>query len=181
MSDLATVQRLIAGGEREKAIGLLASILLNNREECEAWLLLGDLIDEPSRKKVCYQQVVRLSPQNSYAVAKLRELQDSQLLSQAAESSGDPEPGGESSLIETRQKIQSVPLRISDPNYRASGGGREIIGYVIGGIAGFLVLLYIIASPGDPSRDSNSLYVGLVFLSLIALVIAISASGKKRG
>lgn len=180
MSDLATAQRLIAGGERDKAIGLLASILLKNREECEAWLLLGDLIDEPSRKKVCYQQVLRLSPQNSHALTKLGELQ-LQPLSQPAESPDDPAPGSESSLVETRPKIQSVPSRISYPDRRASGGGREIIGYVLGGIAGFLVLLYIIASPGDPSRDSNSLYVGLVFLSLIAVVIAISASSKKRG
>ena len=179
MSSLDQAKELIARGEGEKAIGLLASILIKNKNELEAWLLLGDMIDDPSRKRDCYKQVLRLSPNHSYALTKLEELKEPSLVNQPVLSTNGSSSGNNTSEIE--QKTKYVPPRMSYPEFKKSKVGVEIVGYVVGGIAGFLVILYVIASPGEPSRDSNSLYIGLIFLSLILAVIIISASHRNRG
>jgi hypothetical protein len=181
MSDLDHVKGLIARGDKEKAIRLLASILLKNRRDVEAWLLMGEIVDDPARKKDCYNQVLKLSPYGLHALTKLQEL-------------GEPSPDGPPVTIAAEDEIDNklsakesgptsnfVSNRIAYPPANKSKEGPEIIGYVIGGIAGFLAILYVIASPGDSSNDSNILYLGLIFLSLIAGIIVVSVNNKHRG
>ena len=180
MSDLDRVQRLIANGEKENAIALLASILLKNKNELEAWVLLGDTIDDPARKKDCYQQVLRLAPRNFHALTRLQELQEAaggaQLAGFEASQTGARPTTGE---------MRKISNYIPDRNlYRSSGdstNSAEIVVYLVGGIAAFLVILYVIGNADDPSSLGDSLLIGLVLLSLIAGIIMFSVSSRNRG
>lgn len=173
MSDLDKVKGLIASGDRENALALLASLLIKDKNQLEAWLLMGDMIDNPSWRKDSYQQALRLAPNNSYALMKLQELsvEGSQPLdAQAPESSTDGPP------TVTRKRLNYVPNPETLRPVQDSTGGGEVIGYVLGGIAGFIVLLYLIGNPDNSSSDS--LFIGLMFLSLIAGVIVIAVSSR---
>ena len=173
MSDLDKVKGLIASGDRENALALLASLLIKDKNQLEAWLLMGDMIDNPSWRKDSYQQALRLAPNNSYALMKLQELsvEGSQPLeTQAPESSTDGPP------TVTRKRLNYVPNPEALRPVQDSTGGGEVIGYVLGGIAGFIVLLYLIGNPDNSSSDS--LFIGLMFLSLIAGVIVIAVSSR---
>jgi hypothetical protein len=169
MSNLDRVKGLIANGEKEDAIALLASILLKNKNELEAWVLLGDMIEDPARKKDCYRQVLRLSPRNFHALTRLQELQET------------PTTAPGRSTGELRKSESYSP----DPNLfrptRASTNGAEIVGYLLGGIAAFFIIVYVISRPDDDATISDSLYVGLMLLSLIAGIIVLSVSSRNRG
>jgi hypothetical protein len=178
MSDLDKAKGLIAKGDKEKALGLLASILIKNKDEAEAWLLLGDTIDDPSKKKDCYNQVLRLSPDNLHALTNLRALgmplsSDHQLTS-SKETSTDTKD----SVNKLRQRSNYVPNPYRDP-VNDLQGGIAIISYVIGGIALFLLILYVIID-SNSYNESNILWVSLIFLGLITAIIILSASDKNR-
>lgn len=175
MSDLDAVKGLIASGDRENAIALLASLLLKNKNLLDAWLLMGDMIDNPSWKKDSYQQALKLSPNNPYALTKLQELSlaesgpgDARAAEAAIDTDGPP--------TVRRKRPTYVPSPDAFRPVQDSTGGGEVIGYVLGGIAGFLVLLYLIGNPDNSSSDS--LFVGLIFLTLIAGVIVLAVSSR---
>lgn len=180
MSNLDQVKGLFARGDRQSAMALLASTLLQNKDHLEAWLLMGDMIEDPSRKQDCYKQVLRLAPRNFHALTRLQELQEVRSGSRQDAISEELEVDDQRPTKKTIRPVNVVPNSIYTPTNRATGSG-EIIGYVIGGLAGFLVILYVIGSPGSSSSDSNSLYIGLLFLSLIAGIIIVSVSSKNRG
>ena len=180
MSDLHQVQELLAAGDKNGALALLASILIKNRNELEAWLLLGDLIDDPTRKKDCYRWALKLSPENAHALAKLQELEgpppvDLQVAASQANNADDKHP-----VEEERPTLKNIPKpNVSPPPNPSKGLG--IIAYVLGGIGAFLLLLNVIANPEEFSNGLNVLYVGLIFIGLIAGTIIMSASNKNRG
>lgn len=179
MSDLDRAKGLIADGDKENAIPLLASILIKNRNELEAWVLLGDMIDDPARKKDCYKQVLRLSPRNFHALTRLQELEEAPAGQQIANPE-TPQANNGRSTGELRKPGYMPDQNLFRPPSDSTGGA-EIIGYVIGGIAGFLVILYVITSPGDSTSVSDSLYIGLIFLALIAGIIIFAVSYRNRG
>jgi hypothetical protein len=178
MSNLDDVKALIVAGNKDTAIGLLASRLLKDKNDVEAWLLLGELIDDPARKRDCYNQVLRLSPLSSHALAGLKELEEPPAPDLQVTSSDDTRPAIKVPVNEVRQSSQYF-LDHSSPT-RDSKDGLEIVGYVIGAIAVFLVILYVSISPGISSNDNNTLYVGLVLLSLIAGIIILLVSSKNQ-
>lgn len=180
MSDLDKVKGLIASGDKENAIALLASLLIKDKNQLDAWLLMGDMIDNPSWKMNSYQQVLKLSPQNSHALTKLRELQELPLAGQELASTADPQSVTDGPPTVTRKRAVHIPNPDAFRPIREPTGGGEVIGYLFGGIAGFLVLLYIIGNPNNFSGDSNSLLIGLIFLSFIAFLIVLSVSTRNR-
>ncbi len=181
MSDLDQAREWIAGGEKDNAIALLASILMRNRDDVEAWLLLGETIDDPARKRDCYNQVLRLSPHGVQAASRLQELE---------EPSPPTRPGIASVMADnsTRSTVQDEAprpgrqvMRELPPSPDDSRNAAEIIVYVVGGIAVFLFMVYVISSPEPSSSDSNILYLGLIFLTLVAGIIILMVSSKNRG
>lgn len=180
MNDLDHIKGLIARGDKEQATGLLAAILLKNKDDLEAWLLLGETIDDPSRKKFCYEQVLRLSQSGLHALTKLQELGEFSPVGSPVTISKHEEAGNKGSPKETRPTSNSVSNRSFYPPVNKSKEGPEIIGYVLGGIAAFLAILYVIANPGETSKESNILYLGLIFLGLIAGIIVLSVNNKNR-
>ena len=181
MSDLDEVNGFIAKGDKEKAIPLLASILLKNKDNVEAWFLLGELIDDPSRKKFCYKQVLRLVPDHSQASTRLQKLE-----SPPAEEIQTT--GSENTRTQTKIRLKKLPQNLGyvrnqnlySPIHNSSEN-REVIAYVIGGIVAFLIILYAIATRDEFSNNNIILYVGLIFLILIAALIVGSVANKHRG
>ena len=181
MSDLDKVKVLITRGDKEKATALLASILMKNKDEVEAWLLLGEMIDDPSRKKDCYNQVLRLSPHSLHALAKLQELEAPPRRDPQIKSSKEAQEASNGSVNKARQNSNYFPNQNPFPPVNNSRDAVEIIFYIIGGVAAFLVILYVIGSTSFSSNDSNLLCAGLIFLGLIAGIVILSVSNKNRG
>lgn len=180
MSDLEQVKGFIDRGDKDNAIAHLASTLIKNKDQLEAWLMLGDMIDDPSRKKDCYKQVLRLSPRNFHALTKLQELQDGQQDARQLTDSNESELDDQRPTKKMRKPSIYVPNHSFYPPAKQTTGGAEIIGYVVVGLAGFLVITYVIANPGGSSSTSDSLYIGLILLSLIAGIIIVAVSSKNR-
>ncbi len=182
MSDLDKVKVLISRGDKEKAIGLLASILIKNRDEVEAWQLLGEMIDNPSRKKDCYNQVLRLSPHNLHALTRLQELEEPPLSEPQITSSKDVQNQevNKGSLTKVGQTSNYVPNQNSYPPAKNSSDVLEIVIFIIGGIAAFFMILYVIGRTSYSSSDSNILCVGLILLGLIAGIVVLSLGNKNR-
>ena len=180
MSNLDQVRAFIATGDKDNALAVLASMLMRNKDQMEAWLLLGDLIDDPSRKKDCYNQVLRLSPRNFHALTKLQELQENQADAHPLTNSNSSELDDQRPTKKVRKPSIYVPNQNFYPPAKQTTGGGEIIGYVIVGLAGFLVITYVIANPNTSSSASDSLYIGLILLSLIAAIIVVAVSSKNR-
>jgi hypothetical protein len=193
MSDLDRVQAFIAEGEKGSAIRLLASMLLKNKNDLDTWLLLGELIDDPSRKRDCYRQALKLSPNHPQALAGLQELEEPGR-PQEPEPAPLPITGPEAEPVdvsasakETKPTIRPVPRQNVYPAPEHSRSKLEILTYVIGGIAVFLVLMYVITRPAhssddmsNPSADINNLYIALFFISLIAVMIVLTVADRNR-
>jgi hypothetical protein len=182
MSDLDQARGLVARGEKDNAIAMLAAMLMRNRDDVEAWLLLGETIDDPARKRDCYNQVLRLSPHGIQAATRLQELEEPSAPTRPSVSSVNVEASVRNTLSEEAKPRQNRALKRDFPSpVDDSRNGMEIIVYVIGGIAVFLFMVYVISSPHPSSGDSNILYLGLVFLSLVAGIIILTVSSKNRG
>jgi hypothetical protein len=190
MSDLNTVKALIARGDKEQTIGLLASILLKDTNDLEAWMLLAELLDDPTRKRACYKQVLRLSPDNLLALKKLQELDrplPGPLDPPAAETnSRKARTVNRDAFDETKRNIKAVPYQEPYSPPRSSTDGQEIVLFLVVGIAAFLMILFFFVSPVEPSGESSgnntALWVGLISLVLVIFIIVIfSASNKHRG
>ena len=191
MSDLDRAIDLAIKGDKENAIYLLASILVKNKDELEAWMLMGELIGDPSKKKDCYKQVLRLAPSSQYALKKLQELEEP--LPIQLPPIAPPTIVSNDEQIDTKPSIR--PLRQSEnPVQRSyspndtSRSGLELVAYVIGGIAVILVIVYVITSTNnlsnvndDPSDDIKNLFLGLLFVSLIAVMIILTVNDRNRG
>jgi hypothetical protein len=187
MSDLDRVKGFIAEGEKGSAIRLLASMLLKDKTDLHAWLLLGELIDDPARKKDCYRQALKLSPDNLQAQTRLRELDEPvpaplPVTGPTAESIDDS-----STVSQTKPTVQSIPRQPYHPPAEPSKSRIEILAYVAGGVAAFLVLLYVITRPtqlsdevSNSSNDINNLYIALFFITLIAVMIILMVADRNR-
>ena len=179
MSNLSQVQGLIAAGDKDSALAVLASMLMKDPKQLEAWLMLGDLVDDPPRKKDCYRWALRLSPENAHALAKLQELEEPPAGElQTADSKVD-DTDKKSPVEEEKPTLKNIPKPIAASAANRSKG-LGIIAYVLGGLGAFLLLLYVIANPDEISNGVNVLYVGLIFIGLIAGTIILSASNKNR-
>ena len=179
MSDLDKVKGLIAKGDKENAVVQLASIIIENRQDVEAWLLLGEIIDDPSKKKDCYNWVLRLSPHNLLALTRLQELEQPPGDRQIA-SSNDAQTDRPISLNKTRRNSNYVPNQNAYPTVDNSKEDTEVISYFLVGVAAVLVILFVVVT-GNFSAYSNILCVGLIFLTLSMVMIVSFVINKNRG
>jgi len=186
MSDLDKAIDLVIVGDKENAIRVLASLLMRNKDEVEAWMLLGELIGDPSKKKDCYKQVLRLSPSSRYALKKLQELEPPPPIEPPAIIPSDEEMDTKPSIRPLRQSENLAQNTYSPGEHSRSG--LELVAYVIGGIAVILVIVYVTTSVNnfsdgaeDPSGNIGNIFSALLFVSLIAIMIILSASDRNRG
>jgi hypothetical protein len=174
MSDLDQVKGLIAQGDKENAVVQLASILLENRNDVEAWLLMGEIIDDPSRKKDCYRWVLKLSPHNLFALTQLQELESPPSRRRITRSKDD-QTDTKRSLNESRQ-ISNYNLY---PTANNSNDDSEIVSYFLVGIAAFLVILYVLVT-GNFSGYGNMFCMGMLFLGVSTGIIILLVGNKNR-
>lgn len=174
MSDLDQVKGLIAQGDKENAVVQLASILLENKNNLEAWLLMGEIIDDPSRKKDCYRWVLKLSPHNLFALTQLQELESPPSRRRITRSKDD-QTDTKRSLNESRQ-ISNYNLY---PTANNSNDDSEIVSYFLVGIAAFLVILYVLVT-GNFSSYGNMFCMGMLFLGVSTGIIILLVGNKNR-
>ena len=180
MSDLDRVKERIAQGDKARAIRLLASMLLTNKKDVDSWLLLGDLIEDPSRKKDCYRWALKLCPDDVQIRTKLQELEKPPVVVQQVPDARQDQP--ESSIVapDPRPTLRNIPrqsLPYPAPVSRPKGGV-GIVGYVAGGVGAFLLILYLIANPENFSTEI--LNIALVFMVLMAGIIILSAMNQNQ-
>ena len=177
MSNLDTVKGLIAKGDKENAAGQLASLLIKNKADVEAWLLLGEIMDDPSKKRDCYHWVLRLAPDNVLALTKLQELESPPGGRQIV-SPNDAQPSTKGSLNKSRQN-SNFQNQYAYPIVDSSKDDRELLSFFIVGIVAALVVLYIVVT-GSFSAYANIFCAGLIFLILSTAMIVSFVINKNR-
>lgn len=188
MSNLDNIRNLLAQGDKEGAIKMLVSSLRLNGNDVEAWLLLGEVIDDPAKKRDCYNQVLKLSPNNLLALNGLESLTPSNPAS-AKKSTADIQDT-QPRKINTKEPVQDLRAdfqyqQSSKPTQSPSSSKDDWKGVVIAvlGIGGFFGISYIlglILTSGDSSSDSNPLCMGMMCIGLIAGAFIWYSSGKNR-
>jgi hypothetical protein len=178
MSDLDQVKGLLAQGDKENAVVQLASILLENRNDVEAWLLMGEIIDDPSRKKDCYRWALRLAPHNLFALTQLQELESPPSRRRIARTK-DTQTGTQGPLNKSGQNSDYVPKQNLYPIVNNSNDDSEIVNYFLVGIVAFLVILYVLVT-GNFSGYGNLFCGGLFFLGLSTGIIILLVGNKNR-
>jgi len=63
-------------GDTEKAIQLLADLLIHNPRDENAWLWLSRCVTEPEQKKDCFEQILKINPYDQDAIEGLKLIND---------------------------------------------------------------------------------------------------------
>jgi tetratricopeptide (TPR) repeat protein len=66
---------LINAGKKSQAEALLNNMLKSNCDDENVWLWLGYCSDLPDQKKYCYQEMLRINPNNGFAKNALKQLE----------------------------------------------------------------------------------------------------------
>ena len=110
----------IQAGELEEGKHILARILKQNPRDETAWLWLALCVTDTEQEKYCFDRILKINPQNQYAIEGLRRLNNSV-----------PPP--------TQPKVkQQEPLREGRP-------GDVILTLAIVGVGFFLIALFLYA------------------------------------
>ena len=179
MSDLTEIQGLLARGDKENAVVQLAAILLKDRNDVDAWLLMGEMIDDPSRKKDCYRRVLRLAPQNLFALTRLQELESPAPTAPIA-STENVRIVTKRSPTQARQLSNFIANQSLTPTGAQSNDDKEVVSYFVLGLLAVLLVLYVIVT-GNFASYGNVFCVGLFFLGLSAGVVILLGTNKNRG
>jgi hypothetical protein len=65
-------------GDTEKAIQILADLLMQNPRDENAWLWLSRCVTEPEQKRDCFEQILKLNPYDQDAIEGLKLFNDRQ-------------------------------------------------------------------------------------------------------
>jgi hypothetical protein len=172
MNELETAKNLLADGNKERAIQLLATILLADQTDIQAWLLMADSIEDPNKKKDCYHQVLRLSPKHALAMESLRKL----VFSQDMVGINSPEP-----LQGTVSNDPSVPKGEPVPTFRNIRNALKMTLTVFVGLAVLSGLGYSawVILAGNSSSDVTPVCMEVFFVGVLAALLALFTSSKK--
>ena len=185
MTNLDQIKGLIVTGDKQKAIGMLASMLIENKDEAEAWLLLGYLIDDPIRKRYCYSQVLRLFPRNSFALAKLQELGEAPPAREPITKPKFAAVADRHSIKRLRQDMHLSPDKANPPFENDSQASGQNTGFLVIGVVGLglglVLILFVIASVASGESwaiDTGNPVCGVLALFAIVGGIFLWASRK---
>lgn len=188
MSNLDDIKNILAQGDKEGAIKMLVSSLRLNGNDVEAWLLLSDVIDDPTKKRDCYNQVLKLSPNNLLALHGLESLTLSHLAS-AKKSTADIQDT-QPRKTNTKESVQDLRSNfqheqgskpVQSPS-RSEGGWKDtVFGFLVVGVFfGISYILGLILTSGDSTSDSDPLCMGMMCIGLIAGAFIWYSSSKNR-
>jgi hypothetical protein len=71
VNPITQAQRYIDAGDQTAARAVLAQLLQRDKDNETAWLMLAGLLDDPDKRRHCYQQALRINPNNGRAKAAL--------------------------------------------------------------------------------------------------------------
>ncbi len=71
---LAQAVELVKAGNRAEAQKILAQIILTNKDNARAWMLMARITDDPKRAMQCWQQVARLRPDDLRVLREMARL-----------------------------------------------------------------------------------------------------------
>jgi hypothetical protein len=74
MGDIDSIKILVEKGENSEALSALISLVQHDHNNLDAWILLSELIEDPQKKRDCYNQILRISPNNTVAWFGLKKL-----------------------------------------------------------------------------------------------------------
>ena len=114
----------IRAGEIEKARPFLINWLRQNPDDENAWLWLAKCVTDSEQKRYCLEKVLKINPQNQYAIRELKHL------------TRPVSPPTQPKASQVQPPVQTVPK----PN-----PGDTILRLAIFGIGIFLVLLFLYA------------------------------------
>src|SRR5215211_5641540 len=110
----------IRAGEIEKARPLLIEVLKQNPRDENAWLWMSRCVTETEQKRYCFEKVLKLNPQNQYAIRSLSYL--------------------------NRPVSPPAPPTLSQQQFvQKQGWGAALLNIALFAIAIFLVLLFLYA------------------------------------
>ncbi len=85
MSELDLPKRLLDLGDKPGAIKELTRILQMNPDDIDAWYLMIDAVDDPSKQMDCYEQILKIDPDNQFAQIHYQKLANRPFVSEAPE------------------------------------------------------------------------------------------------
>lgn len=182
MSNIDDIKYMFTKGDKEGAIKILVSILQQNRNDIDAWLLLGEVICDPSKKRDCYNQVLKISPNNPLALNGLKNLEaprvapveNPAIFLQYTPPTHQIEANSEELIEETQDlqaNFQHEPKLKTAESFKNMKEDWTIAGIVALSLVGFFGISYVLGlifTSGNSSSDSDPLCTGMIFLSLIA-------------
>jgi hypothetical protein len=117
----------IRAREIEKARPLLIEWLKQNPRDENAWLWMSGCVTEAEQKRYCLEKVLKINPQNQYAIRGLRHLTTSV--------SPPTQPTPTQPRV-SQSQLQPIPK---------PGLGTALLNFALFGIAVFIVLLFLYA------------------------------------
>jgi len=152
--------------------------------------LLGEIIDDPSKKKDCYNQVLKLSPNNPLALHGLRNLEVSKVIfpenSTVKPDNTQPTRLPKSNSNITAEQTQGLQ---DDFNHHANASPSQSVSasnddwktgvYGILGLVAFFGISYIIGFMGSDDGTSN-ICSGMICLVMIIGLFALYARSQYR-
>ena len=111
MSDLDLPKRLLEFGDKPGAVTELTRMLQADPDNIDAWFLMVDAIDDPTKKTDCYHQILRIDPGNQFAQIHLQKLDRRPFVSQIVEED-KPQMAAHTQLSEFRSAaVKKVPAK----------------------------------------------------------------------
>ena len=114
MSELDLPKRLLEFGDKPGAVIELTRILHADPDNIDAWFLMVDALDDPTKKTDCYRQILRIDPRNQFAQIHLQKLDRRPFVSQIVEED-EPQAAAHTQLTEFRRAtVKKKPAKIAE-------------------------------------------------------------------
>lgn len=140
--EVARAYKLAKSGEKVQAQKLLISIVKQDAENENAWLLLAMLIESQSKKILCLQKVLEINPTNEKAERMLSPLTSNSLIEKAEQRSQIPLPQSDSSKVKKNISVLTTQDSSTDKIVNPQSGKRISFKFaisVLGGLTLFLI------------------------------------------
>ena len=140
MSELDFPKRLMEIGDRRGATEALNRILQTNPQDLDAWLLLVDVVEEPSQKADCYRQILKMDPDNQFAQINLQKLTSQPFTTEISEPI-EPQAGSFAKM-----SVPGTPPAVKPPPHSVQKGlfGLDYQTTLTAGIIVFVLVILIL-------------------------------------
>ncbi len=140
MGELDLPKRLIEFGDKPGAVVELTKILQAHPDDIDAWFLMVDAVDDPSKKADCYRQILQIDPDNQFAQIHYQKLATRPFESEVLEEE-KPKPRLTEEFYEPPKKITKKP---APPPAEQGLFGLDYQTTVLAGIIVFVVVVLLL-------------------------------------